>query len=75
MNLKSRGAFIYNLHKAQSIESYRDLKRHVLAIEIAIEELSRGFLSNEVRWIEVAIEETESFSMDRTSYRELLRMR
>ena len=28
---------------------------HVLAIEIAIKELSRGFLSNEAQWIEVPI--------------------
>ena len=55
---------IIKLDRSSAIKSYRDLKRHVLAIEIAIDELSRGFLSNEVRWIEVAIEKTKSFSMD-----------
>ena len=29
-----------------------------LAIELAIKDLSRGFLNNEAQWIEVAIEET-----------------
>ena len=48
---------------------------HLLAIELAIEDLTRGFQSKEARWIEVAIEETESFSINRTSYRELSRMR
>ena len=41
----------------------------LLAIEPAIKDLTRGFLNKEAQWIEVAIEETESFSMDRTSYR------
>ena len=40
----------------------------LLAIKPAIEDLTRSFLNNEVRWIEVAIEETESFLIDRTSY-------
>ena len=47
----------------------------LLAIEPAIEDLTRGFQRKEARWIEVAIEEIESFSIDRTSYRELSRMR
>ena len=62
------------LDRLRAFESYRALKRHVLAIELVIEDLTRGFLNNEAQWIEVAIEETESFSMDRTSYRELSRM-
>ena len=64
-DLKLRGAFIQELHKAQSIKSYRALKRHVLVVE----DLKKGFLNNEARWIKVAIEQTKSFSMDRTSYR------
>ena len=46
-DLKSRGAFIQKLHKACLIKSYRALKRHVLAIEPAIKDLTRGFLNNE----------------------------
>ena len=56
LDLKSRGTYIQKFHKARSIESYRALKRHVLAIEPTIEDLTRGFLNNEARWIEVAIE-------------------
>ena len=47
---------IIKLDRSRAIESYQDLKKHVLAIEITIEGLSKGFLNNEVRWIEVAIE-------------------
>ena len=47
--------------------------RH-FAVEPAIEDLTRGFLNKEARWIEVAIEgaikETENFLIDWTSYRE-----
>ena len=57
IDLKLRGAYIQKSHKARSIESYQALKRRVLAIEPAIEDLTRGFLNNEARWIEVAIEE------------------
>ena len=39
------------------IESYRDLKTHVLAVELAIKDLTRGFLNNDARWIEIAIEQ------------------
>ena len=45
-----------NLIKAQLIESYRALKRRVLAIKPVIKDLTRGFLNNEARWIEVVIE-------------------
>ena len=38
----------------------------------ALEQLSKGFRSKEARWIEVAIEHPESFSMDRNSYREAI---
>ena len=55
MSEKSQGALLQKNHKAQSIESYQALKRRVLAIEIAIKELSRGFLNNEAQWIEVPI--------------------
>ena len=37
---------------------------HLLAIELAIEDLTRGFQSKEARLIEVATEETEHFSID-----------
>ena len=47
----------------------------LLAIKPAIEDLTRSFLNIEAWWIEVAIEETESFLIDRTSYWELSRMR
>ena len=40
-----------------------------------IEDLTRGVHSKDSRWIEVAIEHPEGFSMDRNNYRELLRMR
>ena len=53
--------YILKSHKARLIESYQALKRRVLAIEPAIEDLTRGFLNNETRWNEVSIEETESF--------------
>ena len=56
------------ISKARSIESYQALKRYVLSIELAVEDLTRGFLNNKARWIKVAIKETESFSMDRTSH-------
>ena len=75
VDLNSQGAYIQKSHKAQSIESYRALKRRVLAIEPAIENLTRGFLNNEAQWIEIAIEETESFLIYRTSYQDLSRMR
>ena len=41
---------------------------HILAIEQAIKDITRGFLNKEAQWIEVAIEETESFSINQTSY-------
>ena len=56
------------ISKARLIESYQALKRRALSIELAVEDLTRGFLNNKARWIKVAIKETESFSMDRTSY-------
>ena len=40
----------------------------LLDIKPALEDLTRGFQSKEAQWIEEAIEETESFSMDQTSY-------
>ena len=66
---------IIKLDQSRAIKSYQDLKRRVLAIELAIENLTRGFLSKEARWIEVATKKIESFLIDRTSYRELSRMR
>ena len=59
--IRNRKARIYRnlikLNRPRAIERYRALKRPVLAIELAIEDLTRGFLNNEARWIEVAIEE------------------
>ena len=52
----------------------QELSRFKMCL-LAIEELSRGFLSNEARWIEVVIEHPEDFLIDRGSYRELSRMR
>ena len=83
---RDRGKVIWNreeplyrnfikLDQLRTIKSYRVLKRHVLAIEPAIKDLTRGFLNNEAQWIEVAIKEIESFSMDWSSYQELSRMR
>ena len=58
---KSQSTYIYRnlikLNRSRAIERYRALKRPVLAIELDIEDLTRGFLNNEARWIEVAIEE------------------
>ena len=54
-------------------ESYRALKMRVLAIEPAIEDLTRGFLNNETRWIEVTIEEIESFSMDQLAIENVIK--
>ena len=56
------------ISKARLIESYQALKRRALSIELAVEDLTRGFLNNKARWIKVAIKEIESFSMDQTSY-------
>ena len=60
IDLKLRGAYIYEYHKPRLIESYRGLKTHLLAIELAIEDLTRGFLNKEAWWIEIAIEELSS---------------
>ena len=57
IQLKLRGVYILEFHKTWLIESYRGLKTCLLAIEPAIEDLMRGFLNNEARWIKVAIEE------------------
>ena len=57
IDLKLRGTYIQKLHKARSIDSYQALKRRVLAIELAIKDLTRGFLNNEARWIEVTIQQ------------------
>ena len=43
-------------------------KKRLLAIKIAIEDLTRGFLNNESRWIEVAIEHPKGFPMDQNRY-------
>ena len=57
IDLKSQGMYIWKYHKPRSIESYRGLKTCLLAIEPTIEDLMRGFLNKEARWIEVAIEQ------------------
>ena len=46
---------------------------HILAIEQAIKDITRGFLNKEARWIEIAIEHLESFSMDQSSYRKAIK--
>ena len=53
IDLKSRGTYIQEFYKPRSIESYRGLKTRLLAIE----DLMKGFLNKEARWIEVAIEQ------------------
>ena len=40
---------------------------------LAIEDLTRGFLNNETRWIEVTIEEIESFSMDQLAIENVIK--
>ena len=64
VDLKLRGMYIQKSHKPRLIESYRALKRHVLAIKPAIKDLMKAFQSKEARLIEVATEETEHFSID-----------
>ena len=65
---------LIGIHKPRSIESYRGLKTCFIAVEPTIEDQTRGFVNKEARWIETAIEHPKSFSMDRSSYRELSRM-
>ena len=57
MNLKLWGVYLNEIDKPWSIESYRHLKMHLLAVEPAIEDLMRGFLNKEAWWIEVTIDE------------------
>ena len=45
----------------------------LLAVEPTIKDLTRGFLNKEARWIEIAIEHLESFSMDQSSYRKAIK--
>ena len=59
IDLKLRGTYIYKYHKPRLIESYQGLKTRLLAIELAIEDLTRGFLNKEAQWIEVAIKKVQ----------------
>ena len=59
IDLKSQGMYIYEYHKPRLIESYQGLKTRLLAIELAIEDLTRGFLNKEAQWIEVAIKKVQ----------------
>ena len=66
MKLDSRRPYIQKLiilDRSRGIERCRALKVQQI-------QLSRGFQSKEARWIEVAIEHPEGFSMDQSSYRE-----
>ena len=47
---------LINFDRLRAIESYQALKRRDLAVELAIEDLTRGFLNREVQWIEIVIE-------------------
>ena len=56
----NRDASLYRnfikLDRSRAIESYQALKRRDLVVELAIEDLTRGFLNREVQWIEIVIE-------------------
>ena len=59
---------LINLDRSRAAEKLLKFKTRVPAVKPAIEDQKGGFQHKEARWIEVAIEETESFSIDRTSY-------
>ena len=68
----ARILFIGNLSFSMNREVSR-IKKALFSYRRAIEDLIRGVHSKDSWWIEVAIERLEDFSMDRSSYRELLR--
>ena len=57
-------------HNSRQIKRYREVLNFKGSTATALEQLSKGFRSKEARWIEVAIEHPEGFSMDQSSYRE-----